>query len=154
MTIRNTVACVLLFFAITAANSQKIDSLKALLNSTNGADRIDLLFQLSSEHIRSSNRQAMSFALYGYALSLKCKDSLQMVRTVHMVSVALTRLQDLDSSLIIYCSVITIAKRNNYRSELSIALNSALHDDKIDSSTSELVNNLIPVVQNESMVSL
>ena len=75
MIIKNTVACAVLIFIITTAHGQKVDSLKRLLSSQTDANKIAILYQLSWEHINVDNKQALSFALEAYNLSIESRDS-------------------------------------------------------------------------------
>jgi tetratricopeptide (TPR) repeat protein len=125
MIIKNMLTSMVLIFMITGAKSQKIDSLKALLESQQNRDRIETLYQLSWELILVDKKQALVFALDGYNLAVQLNDSSGIVRTGTMVASALRRLHRVDSSLLIYNKLLRICRKKGYTPELSLLLNSA-----------------------------
>lgn len=124
MIIQNLVLASFLVFVSCQANSQKIDSLKDLLKNNRDLDRLDILYELSYNHIGIDNKIALQYGLEGHKLAKSFDDSLRIVRTGLVTTSALRRLQRIDSSLVIYDTILEIAEKNLCTSELAIILNS------------------------------
>jgi tetratricopeptide (TPR) repeat protein len=101
------------------ANAQtKIDSLKSLLPSSDGAQRCDILFALGYEYIDLDNNEAYVCGLEGFQISKSLNDKMRIVKSGRILAGALKRTNRIDSAITIYEEITRISKENNFREDL------------------------------------
>lgn len=96
--------------AFTQVLSQNIDSLQALLQTKTGGERADILRELSYAHIDTDNTLAYRYGLEGFRIAQEDNDSLRIVGCGRFLASSLRRLGRIDSSLVIYNTILPIAE--------------------------------------------
>lgn len=124
MIIRYILAVLCLVFGANSARGQNIDSLKALLAHAKGGERVDVLYELSYDHIGINNNTALRYGVEGYALALELNDSLRILKTGLVTASALRRIDMIDSALAVSKRILPISERNGYLNLRAILLNS------------------------------
>lgn len=132
MIIKYIVPFLCLAFGSISACSQNLDSLKALLAAAEGKERVDVLYELSHDHMGINNNTALAYGVEGYTLASSLNDSLRILKTGMVTASALRRLGEIDSALAVSNRVLPISGRNGYRGMRAILLNSMgiLHNYK------------------------
>jgi tetratricopeptide (TPR) repeat protein len=110
------------FFA--NCQNEKIDSLKSLLEiEADGGKQVDILFQISREYLDFDNESGLAYSRTAFSKAKQLGDSFRIVKTGRIYSQAFRRLGKMDSALIVYTNVLSIAKRQNYDDEAKYILN-------------------------------
>lgn len=107
-------------------SGQKVDSLKALLISSQGnslKDRFDILYGLAYELFDVNNDEAILYSNQSYTLAHELGDSLKIVRSGRLNGQLLRRLGKLNESASILRDLLPIASRNNFLDEKKKILN-------------------------------
>jgi tetratricopeptide (TPR) repeat protein len=106
-----------------AAQKQKIDSLKSILETKSGIVRAHVLFELAYQYADNDNSAAMTYITQGTKLAEASGDSLMIVKCGRLKSLLHRRFDQMDSSLSISERLLPIAERNNYTEEVKKLLN-------------------------------
>ncbi len=101
------------------ANCQKIDSLKSLLPFKTGKEKCDMLYQIAYEYIDVNNSEALKFSDQAMKMANMLGDTLQIVKTSRLKAMALRRVGDMDSSIVVSLSMLPIIQRHGYLNELT-----------------------------------
>jgi signal transduction histidine kinase len=107
------------------AQNKTLDSLNLLLPNSKGTERVDLLYEISYNLILvAGNDRALELADESLNLAAEAGDSLRMVKAILVKGSALRRLERLNEAIQVSTFGLKIAKRNGYKSEVKILLNS------------------------------
>lgn len=117
----------LLLFLVADGYSQAIDSLKKLLPTKVGAERFDVLFNLSREATSESWTDALKYAEEANELAFEIGDSLKIVKSLRLKGQILRRLEKLDQAISEFDRAYLIANRHrnsvDFLSEIKYILN-------------------------------
>lgn len=102
---------------------QKVDSLKALINTSQGKDLFDVYFAIAYELFDIDNPQAVQYAEQSFAMSRQLGDSASITRAGRQYGQLLRRVDRLDEAIAVFNEVLGIAERNNVASETKRILN-------------------------------
>jgi tetratricopeptide (TPR) repeat protein len=114
---------VIFFLIFGAAEGQKIDSLKALLDAASGLERCDILYQLAYEYVEVDNHLGRKYAVQAFRVAEENDDSLRIVRIGRIMSLAYHGLGQVDSAIFVLDKILPVASKNKYEDELSKILN-------------------------------
>ena len=124
MIIKAVIAFSVLLFVTVPSQSQKIDSLKGLLESKHGLERAYVLGELSLNLDREHRYElALKYAEEGYEISKELNDSLSLIRNGHFVARALRHLGRNNLAISVYEEVLPISRRHSDSSEYLMILN-------------------------------
>lgn len=124
MIIKAIIAFSLLLFVTIPSQSQKIDSLKALVESKRGPERAYVLGELSLNLDKEHQYElALKYAEEGYEISRELNDSLGLIRNGHYVARALRHLGKNSLAISVYEEVLPISKKHSDASEYLMILN-------------------------------
>ncbi|HEY3402821.1 MAG TPA: tetratricopeptide repeat protein, partial [Ohtaekwangia sp.] len=107
---------IVLCASYTFAQNAKIDSLKALLPKTQGADRVDLCRELAINMFGIDKQTSFDFAKEGLRLATDIGDSARMIKVAKTVTAILRRFEKYDSAIILGNYIEKIAHRNYFNS--------------------------------------
>ncbi|MGC1242343.1 MAG: tetratricopeptide repeat protein [Chryseosolibacter sp.] len=113
MIIKYIVPFLCLAFGSISACSQNLDSLKALFAAAEGKERVDVLYELSSNLLRKNQTRAIQYGLEGYLLSHQLCDSTRLVRIGRVTAKALRAFGKMDSAIHIYEVILPISEKMN-----------------------------------------
>jgi tetratricopeptide (TPR) repeat protein len=105
-------------------SAQKIDSLMLVLNNSEGAERVIVLYELGYEYLDLDNRKARDLGNEGYTIAQSLNDTLSIIKSGRVLATALRKLGSLDSAIFIYEQIVPMARIKNPGKELQILLNS------------------------------
>jgi tetratricopeptide (TPR) repeat protein len=111
MIIRHILAVLCLVFGANSACAQNIDSLKALLADAKGRERVDVLFELSSNLSKKDQVMGLHYGLEAYLLSHQLCDSFRLLHTGRVTGKALRTLGKMDSAIHIYEVILPISEK-------------------------------------------
>ena len=124
MIIKAIIAFSLLLFVTVPSQSQKIDSLKALVESKRGLERASVLGQLSFNLDREHRYElALKYAEEGYEISKELNDTLSLIKNGHYVARALRHLGKNNLAISVYEEVLPISRKHSDASEYLAILN-------------------------------
>ena len=108
------------------SQNQKIDSLKNLLFSLKSADLeyVDVLFELSRQYADVDNETSLMYVNLAVVKARESKDSLKIVKTTRLKAQVLRRLGSIDSAFLLFDHALAVSRRNGYRDEVKMLLNS------------------------------
>jgi len=101
----------------TGLFGQSVDSLKALLDGKLGADKFDILFELSRAYTSTSWDEAFAYSNQANELAYQLGDSFRIVKSCRLNAQILRRLDKLDESIEAFETALSIAERNQDKSE-------------------------------------
>ena len=105
------------------AQNLRIDSLKLLLGKDQSV-QFEILYSLGYEYIDVDNSLALQYGRKAYDLAVSKGDSLGMVKSTRVMGAALRRLERICDAIEISRVALDIAKRNGFKEEVRILLNS------------------------------
>ncbi len=113
--------CVLLLSNISYAQQsktlQKVDSMRAQLQTATGVDLYQLYFQIGYELFDVENTEAVKYAGRAYQLARELGDSIEIARSGRVFAQLLRRVDRLDEAIEVFNTVLGISERNNYVDE-------------------------------------
>lgn len=120
--------CLLLLAAILPIRSQcqslEIDSLKLLLLKRNTQHKqTEILFELSRAYFNVDIDHATRLASQAFTNANKSTDSLIIIKTGRLLSQALRRKGELDSTIVLLKKILPLALRHNLNTEINSILN-------------------------------
>lgn len=117
MIIKSIPMSLLLVFVGLTSHGQKTDSLKELLLKNDGLERVDVLCELSNNHLDSDPNAALAFAAEGFTLSATSRYSLRIVRAGRLVTRAARQAGLLDSAVSVYETILATCRSKRYTPE-------------------------------------
>jgi tetratricopeptide (TPR) repeat protein len=151
MTPKNFLAVALLIFPLCTCRSQNLDSLRDMLKSTTGNERIDLLYAISSHLVENDAEFALTLAREAMMLSSQSCDELRITRTGVVAGIAYRRLGLLDSAIQVYERILPIARANNYANEILSILNGYALAHTFRADYDKALNYFFASLSNESV---
>lgn len=123
MTLKVTLSTVFSIIILFAANAQKIDSLRSLLQQKDGVEKVDVLFELANQYIRSDRDSvAVCVGMEGYRIAIGLNDSLRIVKTGRVMASALRYLGKVDSAIVIYQEILPFSQKLKDSDEYVVVL--------------------------------
>jgi len=122
-----TVQLLLIFLAacsLPAGASNKVDSLKQILQNHAASDKAEVLWAIAYELFDVDNPQALFYAERAYQEVWAKGDSLQIVKVGTTYGQLLRRVGDLHRSIEVSSGLLPIARRHDFRSYVKKLLNS------------------------------
>ncbi|MBY0432627.1 MAG: hypothetical protein K2U26_00800 [Cyclobacteriaceae bacterium] len=107
-----------------AQSKARADSLKHLLQSDTNTDKLTVLFELSWEMLEIDTREALGYARFYHSMSQKKGDSLNIIKSGRILGVALRRADKIDSAIVVFKSILPIARESRDRVLYATILNS------------------------------
>lgn len=101
----------------------KVDSMKALLPSSRGADLYNLYFRIGYELFDFDNPEAVKYSGEAYNMAQVLADSTEIVKSGRIYAQLLRRVDRLDDAIEVFNQIVGIAERNNYLDEFKRILN-------------------------------
>ncbi|HEY5916804.1 MAG TPA: tetratricopeptide repeat protein, partial [Chryseolinea sp.] len=117
------VILIIFSFRPLVAQTQKVDSLKSILEQRFGPNQQLILFELAYHFTDSDNHLAMDYLNQAAKLSYTFGDSLMIVKCGRLKSLLYRRFDQMDSSLILSRRILPIAERNKFNDEIKKILN-------------------------------
>lgn len=98
--------------------AQRVDSLKALLETSDIQKLCLVKFQIGYELVDTNPTEALHFAEESIKCFNQLKDTLQLVRGFQLKATAFRRINEIDSSNNTIKAILPLARKKNYRAEL------------------------------------
>lgn len=114
----------LLFMEGSAQNQMIVDSLQAVLETTQGGDRFPPLYDLAFEYLDKDNNKALAFIERAEQAALLSGDSLWIVKSKRVRGQILYKLERTDECIPLFENASAIANRNGFTKECMMILNS------------------------------
>ena len=117
---------IIAFFALSKeayGQNKKIDSLKRILPRAVDTIYIDILYNLAYEYVDNDYDSGLRYATDAYDAANQFGDSLRIVKTGRIKSLAFRRLGMLDSSLVLSEEILPVARRYALEKEVMSILN-------------------------------
>lgn len=113
------VSSIVILFLLTGYSTpvhatSKLDSLLALLPSSQNLERAKILYEITYELIDVDDEKARIYGREAFKVAMACGDSLQIVDNGRVFASALRRTGSIDSAIVITHFVLPIAQRNKY----------------------------------------
>ncbi len=115
--------CLILPIACFSQDQKSIDSLTTLLPTKSGAERFEILFELSRNLVNTNNELAYQYAQEANAIGKSNADTLMIVKSGRLSGIILRRLGRQNEALKVFEEMLPIAKRHQFKDELKSILN-------------------------------